>query len=147
MHFANLVIIKKTKNVMQAVDKAMGPDENDGGFWDWFAIGGRFTGLFKQRDELCRSCGHLNMFHKPVPEFNKEEMLATIQKDLEELQTKPRTFEAVDVQPIEALEREHYYFCSRIITPEKTYGEKRPDLPKIKEKWAGHLVVVVDNHC
>lgn len=69
MHYGNLVIVRvedeKTFNLDEAVEKAMGPHEEEGGFWDWYQIGGRWTGLFDgydpEKDEanikVCNLCG------------------------------------------------------------------------------------------
>ncbi len=41
MHYSNLVIVRKEEpfDLEAAVEKAMGPDEENGGFWDWYQIG------------------------------------------------------------------------------------------------------------
>ena len=73
MHYSNLVIVKKVGGVVDGeiegalkdvVAEAMGPSEEDGGFWDWYVIGGRWTGAFDGYDpsedpanqEPCRIC-------------------------------------------------------------------------------------------
>ena len=50
MHYSNLVIIEATDDIDSAVERAMGPSEENGGFWDFFQIGGRWTGLFDGYD-------------------------------------------------------------------------------------------------
>jgi hypothetical protein len=57
MHYSNLVIVKRKGegingdfDLEKAVDVAMGPHEEDGGFWDWYQIGGRWTGTFDGYD-------------------------------------------------------------------------------------------------
>ncbi len=69
MHFSNLVIIEKPEGsgntIKNKVANAMGPHEDDGGFWDWYQIGGRWTGIFDEYDpatdqqnvEICGYCG------------------------------------------------------------------------------------------
>jgi len=52
MHYSNLVIVKREEHfdLDAAVEAAMGPHENDGGFWDFYQIGGRWTGAFDGYD-------------------------------------------------------------------------------------------------
>jgi hypothetical protein len=57
MHYSNLLIVKHKGeginndfDLEKAVDVAMGPHEDDGGFWDWYQIGGRWTGTFDGYD-------------------------------------------------------------------------------------------------
>ena len=58
MHYGNLVIVKRPKDaeaaklwsLEDAVQEAMGPSEESGGFWDWYQIGGRWTGTFDGYD-------------------------------------------------------------------------------------------------
>jgi hypothetical protein len=72
MHYSNLVIVKRKGeginndfDLEKAVEVAMGPPEDDGGFWDWFQIGGRWTGTFDGYDPMkdpanqkpCDLCG------------------------------------------------------------------------------------------
>lgn len=69
MHYSNLVIIKKfdelSGNLENEVEKAMGPNEENGGFWDWYQIGGRWSGTLDGFDpatdpanvESCTVCG------------------------------------------------------------------------------------------
>lgn len=68
MHYSNLVIVDTSAaqaSLEAAVEQAMGPDEDNGGFWDWYQIGGRWTGTFDGYDpgkdpdnlETCELCG------------------------------------------------------------------------------------------
>lgn len=67
MHYSNLLIIRKEEDLdlEQAVARAMGPREDQGGFWDWYQIGGRWTGALSNYDptkdpeniEICNICG------------------------------------------------------------------------------------------
>ena len=65
MHYSNLVIIETTDDVEKAVEQAMGASEDQGGFWDWYQIGGRWTGVLDGYEpdedprnvEECFCCG------------------------------------------------------------------------------------------
>ena len=71
MHYGNLVIVKRKGEDVEAfdldkaVEEAMGPHEEQGGFWDWYQIGGRWTGSFDGYDpetdpaniKTCWLCG------------------------------------------------------------------------------------------
>lgn len=50
MHYSNLVLIPKDSDLESAVADAMGPSEEDGGFWDYYQIGGRWSGAFDGYD-------------------------------------------------------------------------------------------------
>ena len=80
MHYANLVIIAKPMSptdeaIQNAVKYAMGPDEENGGFWGWYQIGGRWTGLFDGYDPatdptnvvVCEICNGTGTRTMPVP--------------------------------------------------------------------------------
>lgn len=67
MHYSNLVIVDKKSaqtDLKLSVESAMGPHEEDGGFWDWYQIGGRWTGILDGYDpstdprnqEKCNLC-------------------------------------------------------------------------------------------
>src|SRR5258708_113248 len=67
MHFGNLVVIpadEKLGTIEERIQKAMGPHEENGGFWDWYQIGGRWTGTLDNYDpekdpaniEVCSTC-------------------------------------------------------------------------------------------
>ena len=64
MHHVNLVIISGEGDLETEVSKAMGPYEPYGNFWDWYQIGGRWTGVLDGYDptkdernlETCSSC-------------------------------------------------------------------------------------------
>jgi len=76
MHYSNLVIVKRKGedvpepfDLERAVEEAMGPHEDSGGFWDWYQIGGRWTGTFDGYEpdkdpanqkpcEWCNATGH-----------------------------------------------------------------------------------------
>lgn len=74
MHYFAAVVVPKDADVEKAVTEAMAPfDENDGdnpaGEWDWWVIGGRWTGVWSEYDpvrdpanlELCRLCAGTGM--------------------------------------------------------------------------------------
>ena len=72
MHYSNLVLIEPPDDgdeltreyIADAVETAMGPSEDHGGFWDWYQIGGRWTGTLSGYDpetdpanrEPCEDC-------------------------------------------------------------------------------------------
>jgi hypothetical protein len=65
MHYSNLVIVPaEGDDLDEKLERAMGPSGDDGGFWDWYQIGGRWTGLFDSYDpetdpentETCTLC-------------------------------------------------------------------------------------------
>jgi hypothetical protein len=65
MHYSNLVIIAPPENgditpkfIEQAVESAMGPHEDSGGFWDWYQIGGRYTGILSGYDPSADPANH-----------------------------------------------------------------------------------------
>ena len=170
MHYSNLVIIKKTDDVEAAVKQAMGAPEGQGGFWDWYQIGGRWTGALDGYDpetdpanlKTCTLCGG--------SDDRKAEWKAEMKgcngchgtgKQVEwPTQWKMR---AGDIQPIESLTQEQLDKFFRIVTPwARTFGgeeylpwkpsgemfreRETPPLDWLKKEYPGYLVVVVDNH-
>lgn len=80
-HFAVLVLIPQGEDVQFGVTRRLAPyDENgewfaEGSRWDWWTIGGRFTGLLDGYDpekdplntEVCDLCDGTGTRTKPVP--------------------------------------------------------------------------------
>ena len=176
MHYSNLVIIEKTDDVEAAVKNAMGAHEDAGGFWDWYQIGGRWTGALDGYDpdkdernvEECEWCHGTGVRRDVVGVAN-----GMAQKqwcngcDGKGKKVKWPTQWAAhpgDIAPIESLTEEVYKRFYRIVTPYcRTYGDEeylpwrepveekfrkreKPPLDWLKKEYEGHLVVVVDNH-
>lgn len=151
MHYSNLVIIEapedgviSTEYVDAAVQRAMGPSEESGGFWDWYQIGGRWTGAFDDYD--------------PEKDPANQEIAPSRVKWPTDW-----TRHLGDVMPIENMTAEILAKFYRVVTPYgqhfeakrylpwKPVGEMFPDqemppLDWLQTNYAGHLVVVVDNH-
>lgn len=167
MHYGNLVIIEKPEDgdIDKAVERAMGPSEENGGFWDWYVIGGRWTGALDGYDpetdpanvetcDLCRGTGKRGDM-AVANGCNGCSGKGT--------RTKWPTQwgrHAGDVAPIESVTEDAYKFY-RIVTPYCSYASERyapwdkdnlfqkieqPPLEWLKQEYAGHLAVVVDNH-
>lgn len=169
-HYSNLVIIEQTSDVEAAVKAAMGPHEEQGGFWDWYQIGGRWTGALDGYDpeldprniEVCDLCLGTGV---------RKDM--TVHNGCNGCDGKgkrakwPTQFakHEGDIMPIESLTEAAYsdkFF--RVITPRgRVFGGENympwkadvqemfqclenPPLAWLKEEYKGHLVVVVDNH-
>lgn len=169
MHYANLVIISNDHDVPleERVSAVMGPDEEHGGFWDWYQIGGRWTGLFDNYDpntdpanlEVCSLCkgtgkrtdmevtdgcngchGKGNRIKWPTTWGLRKE----------------------DVLPVSLLTPEHYEKFYRVVLPDgygsypterytpwrekKFEKQEMPSLEWLKEKFPDCLAVIVDNH-
>jgi hypothetical protein len=178
MHYANLVVIKpeEGEDIEEAVERAMGPHEDNGGFWDWYQIGGRWTGALDGYDpskdpvnqhkcELCNGTGiRDDEVGKQARERNPEYKCNGCDG----------TGTAVawptgwarhegDVMPIANLTEEQLKRFYRIVTPWGHYEHERfepwkkdaksmfveqsmPTLEWLKEEFKDHLCVVVDNH-
>jgi hypothetical protein len=67
MHFHCEIWVKNdpTDNLEEIVARLMGKHEEDGGYWDWFVVGGRWTGVhdgYEPSDDIrnysiCKFCG------------------------------------------------------------------------------------------
>ena len=175
MHYCNFVIIEPDgiTNVEQAVERAMGPSEENGGFWDWYQIGGRYTGALDGYDpekdarniEQCPQCNGsgerndaIGMLARAKDPAYKCNGCAGEGKHA----AWPTKWALGDIAPIESLTEENYK-CYRVVTPWarvhggenylpwKPVGEmfprnEMPPLDWLKKEYAGHYVVVVDNH-
>ena len=66
MHYSNIVIVKGSENLERSVESVIGTaSEENGGWWDWYQVGGRWTGFFDGYEpdkdpllmETCNLCG------------------------------------------------------------------------------------------
>ena len=191
MHYGNLLIIEKTENIAAAVQRAMGPDEENGGFWDWYQIGGRWTGALDgykpdedprnvEQCEQCHGtgfredeigldarCGNSTYTCNGCGTFDEESKRWKHGKHGPGKRTVwPTRFadHPGDIAPIESVTEEAYKAFFRVVIgrglvfggqqylPWKEIGQtfpknEMPPLDWLKREYAGHLVVVVDNHC
>lgn len=179
MHYSNLVIIERPEEdtpeaIEAAVKRAMGAPEDEGGFWDWYQIGGRWTGTLDGYDpetdpanlEHCELCDGTGDRKDLTPPEWKEECGGCNGCHGKGKRVKWPTSWADhpgDVAPIESLTEEAYGKFFRVVTPfagvhggedylpwkelhEMFPKKERPPLAWLKEHYAGHLIVVVDNH-
>ena len=152
MHFSNLLIIKIDRDepddaIKRTVDRALeGSSEENGGWWDWFQIGGRWTGFFDGYDP------------KKDPKMKGNEMWPT-----------EYPFRRQDCIPIEKLTDAHIMRAYAVVMsrwgkyerfagevyhpmPWSDYSSKqfikleKPPAEWLKKEYPGYLVVVVDSH-
>lgn len=177
MHYSNLVIIEKPDDgdIEAAVKEAMGAHEDQGGFWDWYQIGGRWTGVLSGYDpekdeaniEECWLCNGTGVRTDAVGVANgMPERQYCNGCDGKGKKAKWPTSWAKhegDIATIESVSEEAYKRFFRVVTgrgrvfggeyyaPWKPLDEmfpkqEMPPLDWLKKEYAGHLVVVVDNH-
>ena len=146
MHYSNLVVIDKTDDVEKAVESAMGPSsDGGGGFWDWYQIGGRWTGALDGYDPEKDPANHENGKAKWPTQWAKH---------------------PGDIMPIEQLTQEHLDKFFRVVVDSEKWGRdvfggekyvpwnkeepflklEMPPLEWLKQTFSGCIVVVVDNH-
>jgi hypothetical protein len=184
MHYSNLVIIERPDEgealdeeyVTEAVSTAMGPHEEQGGFWDWYQVGGRWSGTLDDYDpetdpknsETCDYCGGTGdraTFRKEDPALQHPSGCnACLGKGKRTTWPTQWGFRTGDVQPIDKITQEQYERFYRVVTPSgRKYDKERlepwhekiedwtkplamPPLEWLKTEYPDHLVVVVDNH-
>lgn len=163
MHYSNLVIIEKTDDVAAAVDAVM---ERHSEFWDWYQIGGRWTGIFDgynpeddpanivecnlcngtgKREDMevangCNGCKGTGKHPKWPTEWAQR---------------------AGDVVPVESLTEDQLAKFYRIVSHDygvlggeryipwaetKFERNEYPPLDWLKSQHSGCLAVIVDNH-
>ena len=133
MHFSNLVIIKRKGegisgdfDLEKAVEVAMGPHEEE--FWDWYQIGGRWTGTFDGYDPTkdptnqkpCDLCGATGKRTDSVAEANPHMEEKCNGCDGTGIQTEWPTqwkYHDGDVIPVAQLTEDHLKKFYRIILP------------------------------
>ena len=174
MHFGNLVIIKPLDDdgnqvdIESAISEAMGPDEEHGGFWDWYQIGGRWTGVLDGYDphkdpanvEECWLCNGTGVRTDGLSGNGCNGCGGEGTKVKWPTEWKVHQGDAI---PVENLTEEHLDKFYRIVTPSGKYYEKEeyvpwggdwgkwvnkemPPLDWIQKTFGGCLAVVVDNH-
>jgi len=179
MHYGNLVIVRledHDNDLEKAVEHAMGPCEENGGFWDWYQIGGRWTGTLdgydpdkdpanQYRCELCKGTGkrddEVGRKHRekePDYKCNGCNGTGTAVRWPTGWVRHPG-----DIMPVTNLTEEHLKRFYRIITPWGRYERERfepwkkdsksmfvdqemPTLEWIKKEFDDCTCVVVDNH-
>lgn len=172
MHYSNLVIIEETGDIEKAVEQAMGAHEDKGGFWDWYQIGGRWTGALDgydpEKDErnikTCSLCGGTgDRKDLSPPEWKAECGGCNGCHGTGKEIVWPTSWakHPGDVAPIETVTDEAFGRFYRIVTPFGRHYERErytpwaedkfqkldmPPLAWLKKEYEGHLVVVVDNH-
>lgn len=159
MHYGNLIIIERPDDADEPLDleaavaQAMGPHEDQGGFWDWYQIGGRWTGHLDGYDpdadpknqEPCRFCKATGTTTAAVaaqyPAYEEHVDKPCIQcKGTGTRTTWPTSWaqHPGDVQPIENLTEEAYGHFYRVISPSgRRWGgeEYRPWEEKIENRF------------
>jgi len=143
MHYSNLVIIErntenKDKSIERLVAEAMGPHEDSGGFWDWYQIGGRWTGLFDNYDptkepennEVCWLCHGTGLRNDDIGKAQRE---ADPNYTCNSCGGKgiavkwPTQFKNYpgDIIPISQLTEEHLKRFYRVVTPYGAFANER----------------------
>lgn len=143
MHYSNLVIIENDYDVDSSVQRAMGKSAYDDprSFWDWYQIGGRWTGVLDGDS------------YDPASDPQNKDKWPTDWARY-----------AGDVQPIENVTPEAYDRFFRVVVedgpiyggeeylPWKSFSEgcfvrrEMPPLEWLQDQYRGRWVVVVDNH-
>lgn len=146
MHYSNLVIIAAPPSdepsvqlyVEGAVETAMGPHEDNGGFWDWYQIGGRWSGALDGYEpesdprnlEPCKFCEDgttTQAVAARFPAYTEHVGKTCIQcKGKGVVTTWPTQwdFHKGDVVPLASVTPEQYKQFYRVVTPDgKHYGD------------------------
>ena len=140
MHYSNLVIIEKPEDgepldeafVRGAVEQAMGPSEDNGGFWDWYQIGGRWTGALDGYDpetdpanqKPCEWCEATGITTAAVG-ARYPAYLSNVGKTCFQCKGTGKAtewptawpFRLGDVRPVESLQPEQYERFHRVVSP------------------------------
>jgi hypothetical protein len=157
-HYSNFVIIERPEDgiteeaIEAAVNEAMGAHEDQGGFWDWFQIGGRWTGVLDGYDpetdpknkkpcDLCGGTGDRATYRGEPKELQHPSGCNGC--DGTGIRTEWPTqwgFRAGDVQPLANVTPEQYESFYRVITPsDGTFTHKRteyqPWKTEAEERW------------
>lgn len=165
MHYSNLVLIESIDDIKAAVEEAMARGKDD--WWDWYQIGGRWTGLFDGYDpesdpeniqtcELCRGTG------------TRPDMDCSVSGGCNGCQGKGKRAKwptqwkqhSGDVIPIERLTKEQLgkfyavlaggnYFPGERYVPwaqDKFPKQELPPLEYLQSNYAGYFAVIVDSH-
>ncbi len=171
MHYSNLVVIERPAElteqaVKDAVAEAMGEHAD---WWDYYQIGGRWTGLFDGYDAAkdpknikpCRLCGATGKRTDLTVENGCNGCQGTGKAVAWPTEW---SFHPGDVVPVEAVTPEHYANIYRAVL--SSYGnfageeyipwatdlkgmfrkKELPPLEWIQKQLAGHIAVIVDTH-
>jgi hypothetical protein len=140
MHYSNLVIVRPEdhKSIDEAVEHAMGPHEEDGGFWDWYQIGGRWTGALDGYDPdkdpanryKCELCGGTGKRDDEIGREHRKRDTEYGCNGCDGTGTAVRwptgwARHDGDIMPIANLTEEHLERFYRIITPYGRYDKER----------------------
>jgi len=170
MHYSNLVLIEEPSDITEelihkAVSSQMGERAD---WWDWWQIGGRWTGLWDGYDpsadptnikpcDLCAGTGK-----RPDAECVNGCNGCNGTGKSQKWPTQWR-FRVQDVIPVELVTEEHYSKIHRVVCDEGSFASERytpwkedihekfpklemPPLEWLKERHKGQLAVIVDNH-
>lgn len=137
MHYANLVIVKRKGegvdaelfDLETAVAEVMGPHEEQGGFWDWYEIGGRWTGTLDgyepdkdpANQEPCNLCNATGKRTDAVGQANPALLEKCNGCDGTGIRTKwPTSWKRHDgdVMPVAQLTEDHLKKFYRIVLPD-----------------------------
>jgi hypothetical protein len=173
MHFSNLVIIEKPEDgdIDGAVESMMG---EPGEWWDWFSIGGRFTGWFDGYNPntapaniiTCNVCGGTGIRPGGLGQFGAEWFdgchgcNGCNGKGTHVTWPTEWGRHDGDVVPLTSVTQEQYEHFYRVVcssgrfdseeylpwTEEKFSKKPLPPLSWLKANYLECLAVVVDNH-
>lgn len=158
VHYCNLVIIETPKDgiseetIGRLVKLAMGPHEEQGGFWDFYQIGGRWTGLLDGYDpdtdptkqEPCEYCDATGVTTEAVARRYPAYVERVGQTCIQCKGKKTRTiwptewgFRTGDVAPIASISAETWGKAYRIVSPSGTFQRERyePWHPNIEDRF------------
>ncbi len=172
MHYANLIVVERPPNITEeSIKSAVGElmeDHRD--WWDFWQIGGRWTGLFdgyepakdQKNIKPCKLCGATGKRRDMRVENGCNGCEGTGKAVEWPTQW---VFHPGDVVPIEALTPEHYAQIHRVVLDgygafsseefvpwaagsitEQFRKKELPPLEWIQRELAGYIAVIVDNH-
>lgn len=165
MHESNLVIIPKPgsednedSTVDTLVEAAMGPSRENGGFWDWFRIGGHWTGILDGYDpkqdpeniQTCRLCAgtgkRMDKVAEALPHLKDKCNGCNGTGKSVKWPAEWKRHDG-DIVPVPSLTAEHLSKFYRIVLPDGESFVKEKMLEWIRRRWGvDHLAVVVDTH-
>lgn len=179
MHYSNLVIVPKngSEDIAEKVAEAMGPSEESGnGFWDWYQIGGRWTGLFDgyepekdpKNTETCAQCGGSGRRDDELGKAARERDPSYTCNGCGgkgERPTWPTQWgiHDGDIIPLDSVTEEQFKKFYRVVIEGREFGgsdyrpwrpvgetifpkREGPPLDWLKATYPDHLAVIVDNH-
>lgn len=159
MHFSNLVICPKDETGKKSLSEIVAPvvvegneEHSSDGWWDWYQVGGRWTGFFDgydpELDPNLKGKDGKTTWPTQWPE-RKEDAI----------QIKDLTQEQVDRAYAVVLPDGERYASERYVPGPPNYPWKempyqpgrfepceKPPVDWLKKTYPGHIVVIVDNH-